>query len=134
MSRLCISREFSPVNGEWVQQSEIRRIYDGMDVVQERDETGALICSYTRDGNIGGLLARQNAQGSLYYHYDGSGNVSQLTDGAGVVKARYSYDAYGNTSFTGGSQSPSTTAAQQNRYRYSTKEQMGSGLYNYGYR
>ena len=69
MSRLCVSREFAWVNGQWVQQSEIRRIYDGMDVVQERDENNALICTYTRDGNIGGLLARKNAQGSLYYHY-----------------------------------------------------------------
>lgn len=126
LSRLRISRVFDWQNGAWVQTGEVRRIYDGMDVVQERDAQNDLICTYTRAGNLGGILARSDVTGHLFYHYDGRGNVSQLTDGSAQVQARYSYDALGNTSSSG-------MAANLNRYRFSTKEDVG-GLYSFGYR
>jgi RHS repeat-associated protein len=124
-----ISREYSWINGAWVQQSEKRRIYDGMDVVQERDGGNALVANLTRDGNIGGILARSTAQGHFFYHYDGSGNVVQLSDSSQTQVAEYSYDAYGNMLSISGAQ------ASANPYRYSTKEQQPTnGLYDYGYR
>ena len=58
LSRKRISREYSWINNAWVLQSETRRVYDGMNVVQERDDTNAVKISYTCSGNIGGLLAR----------------------------------------------------------------------------
>ena len=145
-SRKRISREYgwdSSANsgaGDWVlvPNSEIRRIYQGMDVVQERDSSNRVLASYTRAGNIGGLLARTekantpgNASGtdqSYYYHYDGSGNVVQLTDAAQNTVADYAYDAYGNTT-----QAVGAKASQP--YRFSTKEwQSASGLYDFGFR
>ena len=125
-SRLRVSKEFNWQNGAWVQTGEVRRVYDGMNVVQERDGQNNLICTYTRSGNIGGILARTDGNGSLFYHYDGRGNVAQLSDGTAQIVARYSYDAFGNTTASG-------TAASLNRYRFSTKEQL-AGLYSYGYR
>lgn len=71
-------------------------------------------------------MARSDGNGSLFYHYDGRGNVTQLTNAQQQVVAKYGYDAFGNTSASG-------TAAGQNRYRFSTKEQIGA-LYYYGYR
>jgi RHS repeat-associated protein len=127
MDRLRVSRTFVWQNNAWVQNGEVRRVYDGMDVVQERDAGNNTLAFYTRSGNIGGILARTNAQGNLFYHYDGSGNVSQLTDGTGTTVGAYKYDAFGNNlSATG-------TAASAQPYRYSTKEQLG-GLLSYGYR
>ena len=63
----------------------------------------------------------------FYYHYDGRGNVTQLTDADQTTVARYTYDAFGNTHASG---------SQANQpYRFSTKEQHAySGLYDYGYR
>jgi len=131
LSRRRISREYDWNNGAWELQSEVRRIYDGMNVVQERDANNAVIATYTRGksmgGGIGGLLARSTAQGHFYYHYDGRGNVTQLTDANQTTVARYTYGAFGNTHATG------SQAGQP--YRFSTKEQHSySGLYDYGYR
>jgi len=36
-----------------------------------------------------------------YYHYDGLGSVTEVTDSNGTVVESYTYDAYGNPSVTG---------------------------------
>ena len=130
-SLLQISRSFVWQGGEWVMQGEKRRVYDGKNVVQERDGAGALVATYTRGksigGGIGGLLCRTFESGTSFMHYDGRGNVVQLTDDSGAVSGKYSYDALGRMlSVTGG-------AAGLNPYRFSTKEHIGNLVY-YGYR
>jgi len=126
-SRLRISRSWVWQNGAWVQNSEKRRVYLGMSVVQERDGNNLVTASYTRTGNIGGLLARSTSTGNVFYGYDGSGNVTTLTDGTGATVGFYTYDAWGNIL---NSLSPK---AQENPYRYSGKEQL-AGYYSYGFR
>ena len=65
MSRLRVSRPFvwDAATGTWVivfgrTSFEKRRVYDGMDVVQERKTDNAVRGTVTRAGNIGGILAR----------------------------------------------------------------------------
>ncbi len=127
MDRLRVSRSWIWQNGAWVQNSEVHRVYLGMDVVQERDVNNNVVASYTRTGNIGGLLARSTSTGSVFYGYDGTGNVTSLTDSTGATVGTYTYDAWGNLLNSSGSK------AQENPYRFSTKEQL-AGLYCYGYR
>ena len=139
-SRKRISREYvwnAAANnniGAWAGQSEVRRIYDGMNVIQERNDSDAVTAFYTRGidmgGGIGGLLAKSTVEfGHTYYHYDGRGNVAQLTNESGLTVAQYSYDAFGNTITSSG------VEANHNTYRFSTKEiHANSGLYDYGYR
>ena len=57
-------------------QNEVHRVYDGMDVVQERNQNNVVTASYTRTGNIGGILARTSSSSSAFYGYDGGGNVA----------------------------------------------------------
>jgi len=61
----------------------VRQYYWGLDIV----------------AGIGGLLY-QKVEGSpdtyYYYHYDGSGNVTAITDADKGVAALYEYDAFGN--------------------------------------
>ncbi|MDF2441476.1 MAG: hypothetical protein JWN98_2460, partial [Abditibacteriota bacterium] len=72
---------------------------------------------------------KSTATDTFFYHYDGHGNVVQMSDAAKAVVAEYRYDAFGNTLSATGAQ------ASSNRYRFSTKEQHTvSGLYDYGYR
>ena len=128
---LRISKNFTWNNGAWQEQSVKARIYDGLNVVQERDGQGDLVALYVRGvdmgGGIGGLLARVFDVGTSFMHYDGHGNVVQLTEASGVVSGKYTYDAFGRMlSVTGG-------AAGLNPYRFSTKEHVG-GLVYYGYR
>jgi RHS repeat-associated protein len=131
-SRLRVSREFTWNGTGWDEQyaQEKRRIYDGLDVIREQNVWGGNIATYIRDGNIGGLLSKEDGVGYRYfYHYDGSGNVVAMTDQQENVVAEYTYDAWGVLLSSTGAQAASNT------YRFATKEHFaGSGFYNYGYR
>jgi len=86
-----------------------------------------VVASYTRTGNIGGILARTTASSSTFYAYDLGGNVTTLTDNSGTQVGSYTYDAWGNTVASSGAR------AAENPYRFSTKENI-AGFYSYGLR
>ena len=127
-SRKPISRGFTFSNGAWAQTGEKRRVFDGLDVVQERNAQNEVTAQLVRSGNIGGILSRSTGAGAAFYGYDGGGNVTLLTDSNGQEVGHYRYDAFGNTLEASGAR------AAENPYRFSTKEITSSGLYDYGYR
>jgi len=145
--RRRVSKEFKWQTSAWVQTAEVRYLYDGNLVIQERNGLNLPQATYTRGidlsgslqgaGGIGGLLARTDNQlmvmGDLaahaYYHADGNGNVTMLVDGRQMPAARYLYDPFGNTLTASG------PLAEANLYRFSSKEaHAASGLVYYGYR
>jgi RHS repeat-associated protein len=139
--RRRVRKEYTWSSGIWNLASEIRYIYDGRLVLQERDANNLPTVTYTRGvdlsgsregaGGIGGLLARtDNATGqSAFYHADGNGNITSLVNGQQLLVARYTYDPFGNTL------SKSGPLADANLYRFSSKEyHQPSGLVYYLYR
>src|SRR5437879_1674708 len=145
--RRRIRREFSWVNGKWEPAGEVRYVYDGRLVVQERDGNNVPLVSYTRSsdfsgtregaGGIGGLLARTdhgqlttgNGQPHAFYHADGNGNITALLNDKQLIVARYEYDPFGNIL------SKSGPLADANLYRFSSQEyHQNSGLLLYLYR
>jgi RHS repeat-associated protein len=147
--RRRIRREYSwsVTLDTWHLTQEIRYIYDGNLVLQERDGNNLPTLSLTRGrdlsgtldgtGGIGGLLARtdnrlfaiRDLQSHAYYHADGNGNISCLVNTNQQVVARYLYDPYGNIVSRSGS------LADANLYRFSSKElHSASGLVHYLYR
>jgi RHS repeat-associated protein len=135
--------------GNWLLTNEVRYVYDGMLVIQERDGNNTPQVSYTRGndlsgspqgaGGIGGLLARTYMPSTLdprlsttahaYYHADGNGNITALVNTNGIVVARYNYDPYGNLLGMSG------PLAEANAYRFSSKEWLANAaLYYYGFR
>jgi RHS repeat-associated protein len=129
----------------WTAQLEVRYLYDGNRVIQERDGANTPVVSYTRGtdlsgtlegaGGIGGLLARSAGYSGgtwtdhVYYHADGNGNISRLYNPSQGSAAYYRYDAFGNMIGQSG------THAHANVYRFSSKEiHTNSGLYYYLYR
>jgi RHS repeat-associated protein len=147
MMRRRVRKEFTWSAGSWFKTNEIRYVYDGLLVVQERDANNLPQVSYTRGldlsgslqsaGGIGGLLARTDhhlssigdVSAHAYYHADGNGNVTALVNNNGYIVARYQYDPYGNVLAISGS------LAHANLYRFGSKEsQVNAGLYYYGYR
>ena len=126
-NRLVTTVELSWARVQWQIDSEKLHIYDGMDVVQERDRYNNVSAQLVRDGNIGGILSRTTAAGATFYDYDGNGNVTLLTDSAGNDVGHYRYDAFGNTLEATGPR------AAENPWRFSTKELHG-GWYNFGFR
>jgi RHS repeat-associated protein len=122
LGRLRIRREYGPSG----LTNEVRYIYSGFTVLQQRDGNNNPLVSYTVGS---GLLARTDANGSAYYQTDGNGNVTALVDADGSLKARYLYDPFGNLLAKSG------PLADVNTRRFSSKEHHAqSGLYYYGFR
>ena len=85
--------------------------------------------SFQGAGGVGGLIASEAGSKRWCYHYDGNGNVTELTDNSGNVVATYRYTAFGQLRSSSGS------AAEANDYRFSTKPfDATSECYYYGYR
>ena len=57
-SRRALTRENSYTNGTLTRSETILRVFDGLDVVQERHSNNYLRALLVRDGNIGGILSR----------------------------------------------------------------------------
>mgnify|MGYP001564069749 CR=1 FL=1 len=126
--RRKVRKEYSWQDEEWVQTNEVRYVYEGRLVIQERNENNQPTVSYARGsdlsgtlqgaGGIGGMLARYEHSLGLvaYYHADGGGNITTLVDLGGSIVARYLYDPFGRELARSGSQSDA------NLYRYASKE------------
>ncbi len=136
LGRRRIARDYT-WNSSWILTGEVHYIYDGKLVIQERDTNNNVVAYYDRGldlsgtledaGGIGGLLARTDIKGSVYYHSDALGNVTMLVDRYQTLEARYLYDPYGNIVGKWGGY------ADVNRYRFSSKEFLPlSGLYYFG--
>ena len=122
-------------------------LYDGLSVVIERNESDETLATYTRGlsygGGIGGIISVTKTDPKCrhhghknkhcpdtrtsYFHYNGIGSVTALTDEQGVVVQEYEYDAYGNLLSADGDIA--------NSYMFSTKEYSSkSGLSYFGAR
>jgi RHS repeat-associated protein len=115
--------------------------YDGLSVILERNSSDVTSKLFTRipgsAGGIGGIISMATPLDTdaskfddeiLFYHYDGIGNVANMSGANGVQNAKYIYDAFGNELQTSGA----WTAT--NDYAFSTKEKDASGLVYYGAR
>jgi RHS repeat-associated protein len=146
--RRRIRKEYAWQGGAWVQTNEVRYVYDGKLVIQERDSLNLPTTTYVRGrdvssslegaGGIGGLLAlthhaklitQNSTDAHSFYHADGNGNVTALLGNLQQIVARYLYDPYGNLLSIAG------PLADANLYRFSSKEQHAtSGLSYYLHR
>ncbi len=119
--RRRIRREFTWAS-TWVQIDEVRYVYEGDRVLQERDTNNLPLVSYTGSGGYllartdHGLLFSQPGPAHAYYHRDGNGNVTALVDAQQIIVARYLYDPFGKILSLSG------RLAGANRYRFSSKE------------
>jgi RHS repeat-associated protein len=144
--RRRIRQEYTWQGGAWVQTNEVYYVYDGNEVIQERNNNNLPTTTYTRGkdlsgslegaGGIGGLLSMTlnfepgplNSN-SYYYHADGNGNVTMLINASQYIVAKYLYDAFGNILSMSGQMAP------VNLIRFSSKEfDPNSGDYYYLYR
>lgn len=137
-----IYTEYSTDFSTWIFGEDIRLVYDGRQIIQERTQTNAVIATYTRGkdisgslsgaGGIGGILSRSNSTSTThgYYHSDNVGAVTKIVSSAGANYATYQYDPYGFQV----SQSGHFSWVNTNPFRYSTKYYMESGNNYFGYR
>ncbi len=156
LGRRRITRDYGwSAPGYWNLTNEVRYLYDGNLVVQERDGNNQPLAAYTRGldlsgsldgtgsprqsgamaGGIGGLLARSLSYSvgtwatNLFYHSDGNGNVTYLMNSGQTKAASYQYDPYGFLLTADGD------FADGHPYRFSSREfHVNSGLYYFGFR
>jgi RHS repeat-associated protein len=140
-SRRMSRTEYVWADGGWQAAGVTRFDYDGWALIRERTTDDGesterryyhgLDLSGTMQGagTIGGIWLSVGDEGALYYTYDGNGNVSELLDGVGAIRAHYAYDPFGGlTAMTG-------DHAAANPIRFSTKRQdEATGWLYYGYR
>jgi RHS repeat-associated protein len=99
-------------------------VYDGSNIVEEYNENGVLIAKHEQGQGIDEPLAQLRSNTLSFYHADGLGSATSLTDSTGAVIARYAYDAFGNQT--------TSTGSLANPYRYTAREYDGeTGLYYY---
>ena len=131
-------------SGLWELQKEILFVYDGWNLIQEKEVSATgdplfdkfyvwgldLSQTFQGAGGIGGLVCRVSGGEVRHYFYDANGNVGQLVDPEdGAVTARYEYDPFGNAVFVDGAE------AAGNAFRFSTKYfKDENGFFYFGYR
>ena len=82
---------------EKVANGQTRRyVYDGEDILLEYDGANVLQARYTHGPGIDEPIAVTKGGSTFFYHQDGLGTVTDLTDSNGATAKSYSYDAYGN--------------------------------------
>ena len=101
-----------------------RYVYDGEDILLEYDGANALQARYTHGPGIDEPIAVTKGSSTFFYHQDGLGTVTDLTDSTGVTARSYSYDAYGNI--------VDQTGTLEQLYTYTGRElDAETGLYYY---
>ena len=102
-------------------------VYDGDDLIETVNASGAVLASYTQGQNIDESLAELRPGGSSYYEADGLGSITSLSSSAGAVANTYTYDSFGNlTNFTG---------TLRNPFQYAGREfDSETGIYDYRHR
>ncbi len=101
-----------------------RYVYDGEDILLEYDGSNVLQARYTHGPGIDEPIAVTKGASTYFYHQDGLGSVTDLTDVAGAMAKSYSYEAYGTIL-----ESPGIV---EQPYTYTGREfDAESGLYYY---
>ena len=71
-------------------------IYDGDQVIEERNSGGSVLATYVYGPGIDECLSMERSGETYYYHYDRLGSVVNLSDSSGDLAETYQYDAWGN--------------------------------------
>ncbi|MBI5748484.1 MAG: hypothetical protein HZA00_05105 [Nitrospinae bacterium] len=71
-------------------------VYDNEDIIMEYNHKGKITARYVHGLGIDEPLAIDRKGKTYYYHFDGLGSVTALTDAKGKVVQRYDYDSFGN--------------------------------------
>jgi RHS repeat-associated protein len=108
-------------------------VWDGWDLIEERDAAGNELRRYVHGAAIDEILAMIDTSGAHYHHHDALGNVIALSDGAGGLEETYRYDAFGKVTVTNaGTNATSDASFFGNRFLYTGREWIAeAGLYDY---
>ncbi|TKB75485.1 MAG: hypothetical protein E8D46_01305 [Nitrospira sp.] len=113
---------FGRRTGKTVQGLTTNFVYDGLNPVQEKN--GATVTANLLTGlGIDEFFTRTDGVGSRALLPDALGSTVALGDGTGTLQTQYTYEPFGYPTQTG--------QANTNSYKYTGREDDGTGLYYY---
>ena len=113
---------FGRRTGKTVQGTTTNFVYDGLTPVQEK--SGATVTANLITGlGIDEFFQRTDGVGSRALLTDALGSTVALGDGTGTLQTQYTYEPFGYAAQTG--------QANSSSYKYTGREDDGSGLYYY---
>ncbi len=96
--------------------------YDGDNLIEETNSSGVAVARYSQTENVDEPLAMLRSSATSYYHADGLGSVTSLSNATGTLANTYTYDSFGNLT--------ATTGTLSNPFRYTAREfDNETGLY-----
>ncbi len=72
-----------------------RYVYDNEDILLELNGANAIVARYTHGPGIDEPLIMEKNSQSFYYHADGLGSITELTNQSGTIAQRYAYSSFG---------------------------------------
>jgi RHS repeat-associated protein len=98
--------------------------YDGDNLVEEANSSGAAVARYSQGLNIDEPLAMLRSSATSYYNADGLGSVTSLANASGTLAQTYTFDSFGKQTASSGS--------LVNPFQYTGRESdPETGLYYY---
>jgi len=88
--------------------------YDGDDLIEEANTSGAAIARYSQTGDIDEPLAMLQGGATSFYDADALGSITSLSNTAGALAQTYSYDSFGK--------SLSSSGSLTNPFQYTARE------------
>ena len=108
--------------GKTVQGVATNFVYDGLNPVQEKN--GSTVTANLLTGlGIDQVFTRTDSVGTRELFTDALGSTIALANTSGAVQTSYTYEAFGGTTQSG--------SASTNSYKYTGREDDGTGLYYY---
>src|ERR1700678_163581 len=99
-------------------------VYSGDSIAETTDAAGNVVTRYAQGQNIDEPLAMQQSGTTSYYHADGLGSLTSLSNTSGALAQTYTFDSFGRQTAASGSLT--------NAYQYSGRElDSETGLYYY---
>jgi uncharacterized protein RhaS with RHS repeats len=77
--------------------------YDGDNLVEETNSSGAAVARYSQGLNIDEPLAMLRSSTTSFYQADGLGSVMSLSNGTGALAQTYTFDSFGKQTASTGS-------------------------------
>lgn len=108
--------------GKTVQGTTTNFVYDGLNPVQEKNG-GTVTANLLLGLGIDDFFTRTDGVGTSALLPDALGSTVALGDGTGTLQTQYTYEPFGYATNSG--------AASSSSYRYTGREDDGSGLYYY---
>lgn len=101
-----------------------RERYDGDNLAEETNSSGAAVARYWQGLNIVEQFAMLQNGTTSYYQADGLGSLTSLSNTSGTLANTYTYDSFGNLT--------ASTGSVSNRFRFTGREfDTETGLYYY---